>query len=108
MNRDFVGALLHIFLVWRLSECGSPELRAFLTDMFPYPGRNVMKKRKYIDLYGYTQDEFDHWLESGINKKLRSAGKSRSELDMDTVFAAYKDETRKLLRRRLREMRIIA
>ena len=67
-----------------------------------------MKKRRYIDLYGYTQEEFDRLLESGINKKLRSAGKSRSELDMHTVFAAYKDETRQLPRRRLREMRIAA
>ena len=56
-----------------------------------------MKKRRYTDLYGYTSDEFDRWLERGINKKLRSAGKSRSELDMSTVFAAYEDETRKLL-----------
>ena len=64
-----------------------------------------MKKRRYIDLYGYTQDEFDQWLEKGINKKLRSAGKSRSELDMHTIFAAYHDETRRLPRRRLREMR---
>jgi hypothetical protein len=67
-----------------------------------------MKKRRYADLYGYTQDEFDRWLESSVNKKLRSVGKSRSELDMNTVFAAYKDETRKLPRRRLREMRIAA
>ena len=65
-----------------------------------------MKKRRYIDLYGYTADEFDRLLERGINKKLRSAGKSRSELDMSTVFVAYEDETRKLPRRRLREMRI--
>ena len=65
-----------------------------------------MKKRRYIDLYGYTLGEFDHWLERGINKKLRSAGKSRRGLDMSTVFAAYEDETRKLPRRRLREMRI--
>jgi hypothetical protein len=64
-----------------------------------------MKKRRYADLYGYTQDEFDRWLEKGINKKLRSVGKSRSELDMHTVFTAYKDETRQLPRRRLREMR---
>ena len=67
-----------------------------------------MKKRRYVDLYGYTPDEFDCWLERGINKKLRSTGKSRSELDMRTVFAAYEDETRKLSRRRLREMRITA
>ena len=67
-----------------------------------------MKKRRYIDLYGYTQDEFDCWLESGINKKLRSVGKPRLELDKDIVFAVYKDETRKLPRRRLREMRIAA
>lgn len=56
-----------------------------------------MKKRRYADLYGYTQDEFDRWLEKGINKKLRSARKPRSEHDMHTVFAAYKDETRELL-----------
>jgi hypothetical protein len=67
-----------------------------------------MKKRRYIDLYGYTLDEFDRLLEKGINKKLRSTGKSRVELDMDTVFAAYEDETRKLSRRRLCEMRITA
>jgi hypothetical protein len=67
-----------------------------------------MKKRRYVDLYGYTQDEFDRWLESGINKKLRYAGKSRRELDRGTVFMAYKDETRKLPRRRLHEMRITA
>jgi hypothetical protein len=70
--------------------------------------RNVMKKRRYLDLYGYTSDEFDHLLERSINKKLRSAGKSKSALDMRTVFAAYKDETRTLPRRRLREMRITA
>ncbi|SEA26465.1 hypothetical protein [Nitrosospira multiformis] len=64
-----------------------------------------MKKRRYTDLYGYTSDEFDRWLERGINKKLRSAGKSRSELDMSTIFAAYEDESRKLPRRRRREMR---
>lgn len=64
-----------------------------------------MKKRRYIDLYGYTYDEFDRLLERGINKKLRSAGKSRSELDMHTIFAAYHDETRKLPRLRLHEMR---
>ena len=64
-----------------------------------------MKKRRYIDLYGYTSDEFDCWLERGINKKLRSAGKSRLELDVSTVFAAYEDEARKLPHRRLREMR---
>ena len=67
-----------------------------------------MKKRRYVALYGYAQDEFDRWLESGVNKKLRSEGKSRSELGMDTVFAAYKDEARKLPRRRLRELRITA
>jgi hypothetical protein len=66
-----------------------------------------MKKRRYVDLYGYSPDEFDRWLESSINKKLRSAGKARSELDKHTVFAVYKDETRKLPRRRLREMLII-
>jgi hypothetical protein len=65
-----------------------------------------MKKRRYADLYGYTSDEFDRLLERGINNKLRSVGKYRSELDMPTIFAAYKDETRKLPRRRLREMRI--
>ena len=64
-----------------------------------------MKRRRYVDLYGYTSDEFDRLLERGINKKLRSAGKSRSELDMSTVFATYEDETRKLSRRRLREIR---
>ena len=65
-----------------------------------------MKKRRYVDLYGYTSDEFDRLLERGINKKLHSAGKSRWELDMPTVFAAYEDETRKLPRRRLHEIRI--
>jgi hypothetical protein len=82
--------------------------RAFLPDCFPHFGKDAMKKRRYIDLYGYTQDDFDRWLESGINKKFRSAGKSRWELDMQTVFAAYKDETRQLPRRRLREMRSTA
>ncbi|BCT69036.1 hypothetical protein [Nitrosospira sp. NRS527] len=67
-----------------------------------------MKKRRYIDLYGYTLDEFDRWLERGINKELRSTGKSRSELDVHAIFAAYEGETRKLSRRRLREMRITA
>ena len=67
-----------------------------------------MKKRRYADLYGYTSDEFDRWLESGINKKLRSTGKSRSELDIHTVFTVYKDEARKLSRRRLRKMRVPA
>ena len=47
-------------------------------------------------------------LEKGINKKLRSAGQSRAQMDMSTMFAAYEDETRKLPRRRLREMRIAA
>ena len=70
--------------------------------------RNTMKKRRYADLYGYTQDEFDRLLEKGINKKLRSAGQSRAQMDMSTMFAAYEDETRKLPRRRLREMRIAA
>lgn len=65
-----------------------------------------MKKRRYVDLYGYTSDEFDRLLERGINKKLRTGGKSRWELDMGTVFAAYEDETRKLPRRRLHEIRI--
>lgn len=67
-----------------------------------------MKKRRYVDLYGYTLDEFDHLLERGINRKLRSAGKSRSELGMHAIFAAYEGETRKLSRRRLREIRITA
>jgi hypothetical protein len=67
-----------------------------------------MKKRRYVDLYGYTQEEFDRRLESGITKKLRSTGKSRLELDMCTAFAAYKEETRELPRRRLREVRITA
>jgi hypothetical protein len=67
-----------------------------------------MKKRRYIDLYGYTLDEFDRWLERGISKKLRSAGKSRWESDMHAIFAAYEDETRKLSRRRLCEIRITA
>ena len=77
-------------------------------NMFSHRGGNGMKKRRYVDLYGYTSDEFDRLLERGINKKLRSTGKSRSELDMHTVFAAYEDETRKLSRRRLHEMRITA
>jgi superfamily II DNA/RNA helicase len=77
-------------------------------NMFSHRGGNGMKKRRYVDLYGYTSDEFDRLLERGLNKKLRSAGKSRSELDMHTVFAAYEDETRKLSRRRLHEMRITA
>ena len=64
-----------------------------------------MKKRRYVDLFGYTAEEFDDLLESGTNKILRSKGKPVAELDMQTVFAAYKDETRKLPRRRFREMR---
>ena len=64
-----------------------------------------MKKRKYIDLFGYTAEEFDNLLEISTNKILRSNGKPKSELDMETVFTAYKEETRKLPRRRLREMR---
>jgi hypothetical protein len=36
-----------------------------------------MKKRRYADLYDYTLDEFDRWLEKGINKKLRSAQKAQ-------------------------------
>jgi hypothetical protein len=67
-----------------------------------------MKKRRYIDLHGYTLDEFDLWLERGINKKLRSAGKSRSELEVHAIFAAYEDETRRLSRRRFREICIAA
>jgi hypothetical protein len=65
-----------------------------------------MKKRRYVDLFGYTAEEFDNLLESGANKILRSNGKPLAELDMQTVFTAYKDETRKLPRRRLREMRM--
>jgi hypothetical protein len=72
--------------------------------MFSDYGRNVMKKRRYIDLYGYTLDEFDLWLERGINKKLRSAGKSRSELDVHAIFAAYEGETRRLSCRRMSEI----
>ena len=64
-----------------------------------------MKKRKYIDLFGYTAEEFDNLLEISTNKILRSNGKPKSQLDMQTVFTAYKEETRKLPRRRLREMR---
>ena len=64
-----------------------------------------MKKRRYVDLFGYTAEEFDNLLESGANKILRSSGKPMSELDMETIFTAYKDESRKLPRRRLREMR---
>jgi hypothetical protein len=66
-----------------------------------------MKKRRYIDLFGYTAEEFDELLESSISKTLRSNGKLMSELDMQTVFSAYKDEARKLPRRRLRETRAI-
>jgi hypothetical protein len=64
-----------------------------------------MKKRRYVDLFGYTAEEFDDLLESGTNKTLRSKGKPVSEQDMETVFQAYKDETRKLSRRRVREIR---
>jgi hypothetical protein len=64
-----------------------------------------MKKRRYIDLFGYTAEEFDELLESSISKILRSTGKPVSELDMKTVFAVYEDETRKLPRRRRRETR---
>lgn len=49
-----------------------------------------MKKPRLLDLYGYTQDEFDGSLEIGINKKLGSAGKSRSGVDMHIVFATTK------------------
>jgi hypothetical protein len=80
--------------------------KGFLTDVLFHLKSLNMKKRRYADLYGYTSDEFDRWLERGINNRLRSVGKCRSELDMHTVFAAYKDETRKLPRRRLRQMRI--
>jgi hypothetical protein len=64
-----------------------------------------MKKRRYTDLFGYTAEEFDKLLESGTSKLLRSNRTSLSDLDMETVFAAYKHETRKLPRRRLREIR---
>jgi hypothetical protein len=64
-----------------------------------------MKKRRYVDLYGYTAEEFDDLLESSANKILRANAKTMSELDMQTVFTAYRDETRKLPRRRLREIR---
>jgi hypothetical protein len=67
-----------------------------------------MKKRRYADLYGYTPSEFDRCLERSINKKLRSAGKAGSELDMHTVFSAYKDEARNLPRRRPAKMRLAA
>ena len=66
-----------------------------------------MKKRRYVDLFGYTAEEFDELLESSISKTLRSNGKLMSELDMQTVFSAYKDEVRKLPRRRRRETRAI-
>lgn len=64
-----------------------------------------MKKRRYIDLFGYTAEEFDELLESSTSKILRSTGKPVYELDMKTVFAVYEDETRKLPRRRRRETR---
>jgi hypothetical protein len=64
-----------------------------------------MKKRRYTDLFGYTAEEFDKLLESGTSKILRSNRTPLSDLDMETVFAAYKHETRKLPRRRLREIR---
>jgi hypothetical protein len=64
-----------------------------------------MKKRRYVDLYGYTAEEFDNLLESSANKILRANAKTMSKLDMQTVFTAYRDETRKLPRRRLREIR---
>jgi hypothetical protein len=64
-----------------------------------------MKKRRYADLFGYTTEEFDRLLESRTSKILRSNRTPLSDLDMETVFAAYKDETRKLPRSRLREIR---
>lgn len=66
-----------------------------------------MKKRRYTDLFGYTVEEFDKLLENGTSKILRSNRKSMSELDMETIFTVYRDETRKLPRRRLREMQTI-
>ena len=41
-------------------------------------------------MYGYMQDEFDGSLEIGINKKLGSAGKFRSGVDIHIVFATTK------------------
>ena len=49
-----------------------------------------MKKPRLLDLYGYMQDEFDGSLEIGINKKLGSAGKFRSGVDIHIVFATTK------------------
>jgi hypothetical protein len=68
-----------------------------------------MKKRRYADLFGYTVEEFDKLLEDRTSKILCSNRKRKplSELDMETVFTVYKDETRKLPRRRLREMQTI-
>ena len=43
-----------------------------------------MKRRRYIDLFGYTAEEFDKLLESSISKILRSTGKPVSELDTQT------------------------
>jgi hypothetical protein len=49
-----------------------------------------MKKRRYVDLYGYTAEEFDNLLESSANKILRANAKAMSKLDMQTVFTAYR------------------
>jgi hypothetical protein len=62
-----------------------------------------MKKRRYADLYGYTQEEFDRWLESGINNKLLSIEKPGWSWTC-AVLEACKNETRRLPRRALREM----
>ncbi|SEL27038.1 hypothetical protein [Nitrosovibrio tenuis] len=68
----------------------------------------MLKKRRYVDLFGYTPEEFDDLLERSTNKILRSTGKPVNELDMQTVFTAYENEARKLPRRRFRETRTMS
>jgi hypothetical protein len=62
-----------------------------------------MKKRRYADIYGYSPDEFDRWLEkASINSLKCSAKKPLQEFDRDSVFSAYNDGLRKAPRLRMR------
>ena len=57
-----------------------------------------MKKRRYADLYGYSPEEFDEWLEKASLSSLKcSAKKPLHEFDKDSVFSAYNEGLRKAI-----------
>ena len=64
-----------------------------------------MKKRRYADIYGYSPDEFDEWLEKASLSSLKcSEKKPLHEFDKDSVFSAYNDGLRKAPRLRMRTL----